>query len=400
LRTFSQTMESLSKQYFATLALLIQGLQAEGMDVIRLDVGSPDLPPPGEVIVALNRSAARPDHHGYQPHKGIPALRRAWADFYLDTFGVELDPETEVLPLSGSKEGIFHIGQVVLEPGDVVLLPDPGYLSYSSGTHFSSGVPYFMPLEESRTYLPMLEHIPDSVARKVRILWLNYPHNPTGAVADLAFFERAVEFARRYGILLLHDAAYSQVTFDGHRAPSVLEVPGAKEVAVEFNTLSKSHNMAGWRTGAALGVPEVLERLYRLKTHADSGQFLPVMEAAAAALRTRREWIETRNEVYRARRDLVASALNETGIEAPVPLAGLYIWFRGPASMTSRQFTEGLLNETGVSLAPGSIFGNQGEGFARLALCSPEARLTEAMSRLARWWRQNGSGGGGTHAAG
>jgi LL-diaminopimelate aminotransferase len=390
---FQGGVEALSQSYFATQAPKIQSLRAEGVDVIRLDIGSPDLPPPAEVIEVLARSAREDDHHGYQHYRGIPALRAAWADFYLRNYEVKLDPEVEILPLTGSKEGIFHIGRVALRPGDKVLLPDPGYLTYISSTVFSGGEPYYMPLSESHGYLPILEDIPEMIASKAKILWLNYPHNPTGAVADLDFFTAAVEFAREHEILLIHDAAYTQVTFDGYRAPSVLEVPEAKEVAIEFNTLSKSHNMAGWRVGAAVGNADVLDKLYQLKTHVDSGQFLPVMEAATAALNMRGEWFKTHEEVFQRRRDLVVDGLTKVDARFLIPQAGIYAWFCVPASMTSLQFVEELREGTGVCLAPGSIFGKHGEGYARLAFCAPEARLAEAMSRMVNWWRQNARSG-------
>lgn len=388
----SSRMEALSLQYFATLAPVIGELQASGLDVIRLDIGSPDLPPPPQVIETLSRSAAQDSHHGYQHHRGTPRLREAWATFYLRRFGVELDPEREVLPLLGSKEGIFHLAQALINPGDIALVPDPGYLTYESGTSFAGGKPYFLPLEAD-AYLPDLKDVPGGIAGRARILWLNYPNNPTGAVADQEFFKAAVDYAREQDILICHDAAYSQVTYDGFRAPSLLEIPGAKDVAVEFNTLSKSHNMAGWRTGVVVGNVHALDTLYTLKTHADSGQFLPIMEAAAEALTIGEEWIEESNDIYRRRRDLVAEKLSELDTQFQLPRGAIYLWFAVPSGWSSIDFTEALLKDKGVSLAPGMIFGTRGDGFARLSLCRPEDRLVDAMARITEWWKQTAKGG-------
>ena len=252
-------------------------MSASGLDVIRLDEGAPDLPPAPHIINAMARSAEKNDRHSYQPHRGTTALRQAWSGMYYRVYGVDVDPEREVLPLLGSKEGIFHLVQVYIEPGDIVLIPDPGYISYTRGTLFCGGEPYYFNLHAEKGYLPDLESIPGHVLRRKKLMWLNYPNNPTGAVATAEFFTRAVEFARDHRLLLCHDAAYTQVTYDGEPSLSVLESPGAKEVAVEFNTLSKSHNMAGWRVGALVGNPEVIRQLFILKTNADSSHFLPVM---------------------------------------------------------------------------------------------------------------------------
>jgi LL-diaminopimelate aminotransferase len=304
------------------------------------------------------------------------------------TFQVELDPDQEVVPLLGSKEGIFHLGQAILNPGDVALIPDPGYMTYASGATFSGADSHFLELRPENDYLPDLQAVPGDVARRARVLWLNYPNNPTGAVADEGFFREVLSFAQAYDILICHDAAYSAVTYDGYRAPSILESPAAKEVAVEFNTLSKSHNMAGWRVGVAVGNPEALSSLYTLKTHADSGQFLPIMDAAVEALLGDQEWITERNDVYRRRRDLVAGALEDLKIETLKPKGAIYIWFRCPEGWTSKELTRSLLRSIGVSMAPGVIFGTQGEGFVRLSLCTSEDRLEEAMNRMGDCWDQ------------
>ena len=388
----SHRMEGLEVQYFAGLIPVINQLLSAGADVIRLDIGSPDLPPTQRVIDALSRSAQRESHHGYQPHKGILPLREAWASFYRKTFKVELDTDLEVVPLLGSKEGIFHLCQAILNPGDVALIPDPGYLTYESGASVSGAEPTFLALRKENDYLPDLGEVPEEIAERVRVLWLNYPNNPTGAVANEHFFKEILSYAREHDILVCHDAAYSSVTYDGYRAPSILQFPGAKEVAVEFNTLSKSHNMAGWRVGVAVGNSRVLSSLYTLKTHTDSGQFLPIMEAAIEALTGDQGWIEDRNKVYGQRRDLVAEVLQDLGVDYLLPKGAIYMWFACPTGWTSTRFTQTLLKSTGVSLAPGSIFGDQGEGFIRLSLCAPEDRLADAMKRMADWWSEIATG--------
>jgi len=392
LATPSSRMEALSLQYFATLAPVVCELQASGIDVLRLDIGSPDLPPPPQVIETLSRSARQESNHGYQHHRGTSRLREAWAAFYLRRFGVELDPEREVVPLQGSKEGIFHLAQALINPGDIALVPDPGYLTYKSSTLFAGGKPSLLPLE-TNTYLPDLKAVPGEIAGRVRLLWLNYPHNPTGAVAERTYFKDAVAYARKHKILICHDAAYTQITYDGFRAPSLLEIPGAKDVAVEFNTLSKSHNMAGWRTGVVVGNVDALDALYTLKTHADSGQFLPIMEGAAEALMIGEDWIKKRNNIYQRRRDLVAQKLSDLGTEFQLPRGAIYLWFKVPPGWSSINFTETLLKDKGVSLAPGTIFGSRGEGFARMLLCRPEDRLADAMERITEWWKGTANGG-------
>jgi LL-diaminopimelate aminotransferase len=388
MKKIAERVSKLPVFYFATLGPKLRNLAAEGVDVIRLDIGSPDLPPPAAVLSSLAESAFQPDRHGYVPQKGIPALREAWAVLYKKRFGVELDTEREIVPLLGSKEGIFHLTQAVVDAGDVVLVPDPGYVTYASAAFFSGAEPYFMPLRPERGFLPDLAAIPEEVARRAKILWLNYPNNPTGAVATSAFFEEACAFAERHDLLLCHDAAYTQVTFDGFRAPSVLEVEGAKGHVLEFNTLSKSHNMAGWRVGAAIGDRQALDALYRLKTHADSGHFLPIHEAAIVAMTGDQDWIASRNAVYQRRRDLLVEALAELGVDFERPLGALYIWCACPQGWNSLKFAEELLDEVRVSVAPGAMFGGQGENYVRISLCVPEKRLSEAVERLRGWWRK------------
>lgn len=372
----------LSTNFFATLSSRIEKLQAEGTDIIRLDIGSPDLPPADHIIKALSQSALQAESHGYQPHRGTAAIRAAWAKMYQRLYDIDLDVDKEVLPLLGSKEGVFHLSQALLNPGDVVLIPDPGYQTYRQAALFSRAKPVEMPLLPENNYLPDLHALPADVIREAKILWLNYPNNPTAAVAPLDFFVEAVEFCRQHGILLCHDAAYTQVTFDDYQAPSVLEVPGAIDVAVEFNTLSKSHNMAGWRSGVAVGQPEALHALLKIKSHADSGHFHPVIEASQAALTGDQTWIKERNRIYQDRRDKVIAEINNLGFEVQIPEASLYAWWQIPQGQDSDTFVLELLEYAHVSLAPGTIFGEAGRGFARISLVQPLERIEEAMQRI------------------
>ncbi len=376
---------NLPPNLLAVLAARIAELRRGGADVIRLDIGSPDLPPAPPIVEALTRAAARPEAHGYQSHRGTEALRAAWAQMYARRFGVPLT-SGEVLPLLGSKEGIFHLSLAWLQPGDLVLVPDPGYQTYAIAARFAGAEPVAMPLRPENGFLPDLQAIPASTARRAALMWLNYPHNPTAATAPPAFFQQAVDFCRRHGILLCHDAAYTQVVFEGDAAPSVLAAEGAREVAVEFNTLSKSHNMAGWRVGAALGRRDALEALLRLKTHADSGHFLPVMEAAVAALTGDQTWLAARNALYAARRDAAVQALRALGLEPYPARASLYLWFPLPPGWTdSLAFVQAALEAARVALAPGVVFGPRGEGHVRLSLVQPRERIAAALARLQAW---------------
>jgi len=373
---------NLPPYFFAQLGKRIAQLRQEGIDVIRIDIGSPDLPPPDFVLQELNRSAADLSHHTYAGYYGIPALRRAIADYYAKRFGVELDPDTEVIPLIGSKEGIAHVPTAFVNAGDLVLVPDPGYPAYRMGVVLVEGDTYPLPLLAENDYLPDLEAIPRDVLRRAVVLWLNYPNNPTGAIAPLNFFEHAVDFARRHNLLICHDVPYADVSYDGYVAPSMLQAEGAKDVVLEFNSLSKSHNMAGWRVGMAVGNAQATEALALVKTHLDSGIFRPIQDAATAALTGDQAWLAGRNAIYQERRDLVLAALERAGLRARKPRAGLYLWPQVPAGITSAGFASRLLEETGVSVTPGTAFGQHGEGYVRLSLGQATDRIREAMHRL------------------
>lgn len=384
MKPLAQRMSSLPENYFAGLESRISKLIKEGKDIIRLDIGSPDLPPPAQVIEALQKSAQDGSHHGYQTHRGPLNLRKAWAEMYKNCFSVELDPGTQLVPLLGTKEGIFHLTQAWVDPGDVVLVPDPGYMTYSRAVLFAGGEPYAMPLLRENGYLPDLEAIPREVLQRTKLMWLNYPNNPTAATADLDFFVDVVALAKEYGILLCHDAAYNLVTFDGCRAPSILEVPGAETTAVEFSSLSKSHNMAGWRVGVAVGNSQAVQSLYHLKTNLDSSHFLPILEAAAVALRGSPDWITKRNSIYSQRRDLAVPALQAMGLDVDLPKGSLYLWCPVPSGWTSIDFVTFLLENYHVSLTPGTVFGSGGEGYFRISIAAPKERIAAAMERMSK----------------
>jgi len=378
----AQRVANLPPYVFAGLEKRITQMISEGRDVIRLDIGSPDQPPSAPIIESLYQSAKDPTHHGYAGFFGTPQLRQAIADYYMRRFGVELDPKTQTLPLIGSKEGIFNLAWAYVDPGDVVLIPDPGYPTYTSGARLAGGEIYYFPLDERRGWLPDLDAIPAGQLERAKILWMNYPNNPTTATASLEFFERALAFARKNDILLVHDNPYADVCFDGYVAPSLLQAPGAKQHAVEFNSLSKSHNMGGWRVGMATGNPEAIGALSRLKTNIDSGIFRAIQDAAVEALTGDQEWLSERNEVYATRRDMALKALPEAGMSADKPKSTIYVWAKIPAGFTSTDFANQLLEKAGVSVTPGPAFGKQGEGYVRISLGQKTERIKEAMERL------------------
>jgi LL-diaminopimelate aminotransferase len=396
--TLSDRLTNLPAYPFATWAEHVADARRRGLDVIRLDVGNPDMPPQDAVIQTLCRSARQPDSHGYPSYRGISALRRAIAEYYARRFDVGLDPDSEVVPLIGSKEGLINLSLACLDPGDLALVPDPGYAPYTRGAILAGGEICTFPLLPEHGFLPDLDAIPSEVADQAVLIWLNYPNNPTGATADLDFFARAVDFARRHGLLLCHDAPYADITYDDpstipgdrYRAPSVLQVPGASEVAVEFNSLSKMANMAGWRVGMAVGNARALEALSRVKSNVDSGMFRPLQEAAIEALSTDPDWIAGRNQVYRNRLELLVDGLRGIGLEASLPQATIYLWTRIPGTVepkarsawTSEGFARILLARTGIAVAPGSFFGPAGEGFVRVSATASTPQIQEAVRRL------------------
>lgn len=377
---------SFKPYFFASLVQKINGLKASGMDVIRIDMGSPDLPPADFIVDALEKSARKANTHGYSPNGGTPAFREAIANYYKTRFNVDLDPKTETLQLIGSKEGLFNLSEVLLNPGDVSLVPDPGYPVYSASGIIAGAEVVYLPLNRETGFLPDLDAIPEETARRAKILWLNYPNNPTGAIAPMAFLEKAVAFAKKYEIVLAHDAPYTDVCFDGYRAPSILEIPGAKDVAVEFNSLSKTYNMAGWRLGMAVGNAQVINYLHTFKSQVDSSQFQPILDAGIAALAGDQSWLEERNEIYQHRRDVVLQGLRAAGFTVDTPPAAIYVWAQLPAGeKDSITFCNRLLEETGVSTTPGIVYGQHGEGYLRISLGTATHRIEEAMERITRW---------------
>ncbi len=376
---------SFKSYFFAALNQRLIELKARNVDIIRLDMGSPDLPPKEFIVDALVASARRADTHSYTPYGGTPAFRRAVAEYYQRRFHVELDPQKEVLGLLGSKEGLFNLSQVLINPGDVSLVPDPGYPVYSGGSTIAGAQIYTMPLKLENNFLPDLEAIPEDMAQRAKILWLNYPNNPTGAIAPMDFFVKAVEFARKYDIVVAHDAPYADVCFDGYHAPSLLEVPGAKEVAVEFNSLSKAYNMGGWRVGMVVGNRQVIQYLNTYKSQMDSSHFMPILEASVAAMNGDQGWLEERNRVYQERRDLILKGVKEAGLSAHIPQAAIYVWARLQRGVSSEEFCSCLLEDTGVSITPGIVYGQYGEGYIRISLSTPIDRIHEAMRRFVEW---------------
>ena len=378
----SQRLRSLPPYHFAAYARKIAEKRAAGVDVISLSMGDPDLPTPPVVIEALTAAAHDPANQRYPEYAGMPELREAYVGWFARRFGVTLDPAREVLPLIGSKEGLAHLPAVVMNEGDIALIPNPNYPVAATAVAMIGGEVHDLPLAEENGWLPDLNAIPEEALGRARTLWLNYPNNPTGAVAPSAFFEEAVRFARAHGLLLIHDMAYAEVCYDGARPPSLLEVEGAKEIAVELHSLSKTYNMAGFRIGALVGNATVIEGLTRLKSNIDTGIFKPIQIAAIRALALPPEWVAERNAIYQRRRDRVVAACQRIGLRAQTPEAGLYVWPRIPEGRTSAEFAYDLLDHAGVAVTPGTNFGSRGEGYVRISLTVPDARLDEAMARL------------------
>ncbi len=366
--------------YFSTKLRELRTLSAAGKDIINLGIGSPDMPPAPEVIAALTAAAARPDTHGYQPYLGLPVLREAFAGWYDRYFGVDLDPTTELLPLIGSKEGIMHISMAFLNPGDEVLVPNPGYPTYRSATELAGGVIRDYRLNDDNNWLPDLEALEASDLSKVKIMWVNYPHMPTGTAAPEGFYAALVSFARRNEILLCNDNPYAFILTDSRK--SLLSVPGAKEVAIELSSLSKAQNMAGWRVGAVAGAVEYLKSIVRFKSNMDSGMYRPVQEAAAVALSLGPAWYESLNNHYRRRREIAFKIMDTLGCSYRRDQVGLFVWAKCPTGKDGYQISDDALYAKDVFLTPGGIFGSEGTKYVRISLCSTEERLKEALQRL------------------
>ncbi len=357
-------------------------VRARGVDIIDLGIGDPDLPTPPHIIEALKKAAEDPANHRYPSYSGMGDFKEAVAKWYQERFGVELDPDTEVVSLIGSKEGIAHFPLAFVNPGDVALVPAPAYPVYHIATMFAGGESYFMPLLSENRFLPDLNAIPDKITSRARIMFINYPNNPTSAVADLEFFRKVVEFARDNNILVCHDAAYTEMAFDGYRPPSFLAADGAKEVGIEFHSLSKTYNMTGWRIGFAVGNREAIDGLGAIKSNIDSGVFQAVQMAGIEAIRGDQSCVRDMVQVYSRRRDLMVKGLQDVGFEVESPRATFYLWIKVPEGYTSADLTERLLEDAGLVVTPGNGFGEPGEGYFRIALTQKRERLAEAVQRL------------------
>jgi LL-diaminopimelate aminotransferase len=352
------------------------------VDVISLGIGDPDTPTPALVVDAMREQVADPSTHQYPSNRGRQGFREAVAEFYERRFGVTLDPGAEIIPALGAKEAVANVNLAFLDPGDVALASDPGYPVYTTGPLLAGAEPVPMPLVPELGFQPDLEAIPADVARRARIMFLNYPNNPTGGVVDDGFFERAVEFARRNDVIVVHDNAYSEITYDGYRAPSFLETPGAMDVGIEIFSLSKTYNMTGWRAGAVVGNPDLVGAYWQLKTNIDSGMFEALQEASAAALRSDQSSVAEMCAIYQRRRDVLVAALRRIGLRLDPPKGAIYVWARVPEGETSASFTERVLEEAAVVISPGAAYGPSGEGFVRMSLTVPDERLNEAAERI------------------
>ena len=367
---------------FARLDKIKQETRASGRDIIDLGVGDPDLPTPEPIIKKLCQAAKKPQNHRYPSYQGLLSFRQAVADWYFRKFEVKLDPQEEILTLIGSKEGIAHLPLALVNPGEIALVPDPAYPVYKAGVIFAGGRVVPVPLLEENRFLPRLEEMDKKTAQKARLLFLNYPNNPTGAVANENLFSKIVEFAKEYNVAVCQDLAYSQITYDGYQAPSLLQIKEAKEVGVEFHSLSKTFNMTGWRIGFAVGNRKIIQSLRELKTNIDSGVFQAVQEAGIEALRIEEQLTPSIREIYQARRDLLIKGLRELGWRAQPPKASFYVWLRVPIPCSSLDFAQKLLTECGVVVAPGVGFGNFGEGYIRLSLTVEDRKIKEAIERI------------------
>ncbi len=376
----SERMTKIPPYLFAEIDAMKRKKLQEGMEVIDFGVGDPDLPTPRHVVEAMQKAVEKVERQKYPSYEGMIEFREGAANFYRRRKGVKLDPEKEIVALIGSKEGIAHLPLAFVNDGDIVLVPEPGYPVYHSSTLLADGIPYEMPLKEETRFLPDLESIPDDVARKAKIMFLNYPNNPTAATAPKEFIKEAIDFCRDNKIILAHDAAYSEITFDGYYAPSFLELDEAFEVTIEFNSLSKTYNMTGWRIGFACGNSEILSGLLKVKTNVDSGVFEAVQEAAIAAMNGPDDVIDKNCEIYQKRRDLLVEGLESAGFEVEKPLATFYVWVK--VNEESIEFVKRLLDKAGIVATPGVGFGKSGEGFVRFALTRDESVIAQAVERL------------------
>jgi len=378
----ARRIQTLPPYLFARIDEKIADAKAKGVDVISLGIGDPDLPTPDHIIDKLVKAARNPVNHRYPSYVGMPEFRQAVAEWYKRRSNIILDPQKEVVALIGSKEGIAHIAFCYLNPGDIALIPDPGYPVYGVGTSLAGGVPYYMPLKEENRFLPDLDAIPEEIAHKAKLMFLNYPNNPTGAIADESFYLKVIEFAKKFDILVCHDGPYSEIAFKGYKPLSFLEVPGAKDVGIEFHSMSKTYNMTGWRIGWAAGNARVIDALGRIKSNIDTGVFQAIQEAAIEGLLGSQEIVQEIIAIYQERQEIVIDGLTALGWSVERPKATIYVWPKVPKGFTSASFCELILDKTGVVVTPGNSYGEYGEGYFRISLTVKTERLKEALQRL------------------
>ena len=382
---FAKRLDTVPPYLFVEISRKIAAKKREGIEVISFGIGDPDIPTPTKVVEELRRTSLDSPNHRYPETDGLPEFRNAVAAWYNKRFGITVDADKEVLPLIGAKEGIGHASLCFINPGDIALVPDPGYPVYSVGTWFAGGECHWMPLIEENGWLPDLSAIPPDVAAKSKVMWLNYPNNPTGAVADEGYLKEVVEFAKANDIAVMHDACYTEVAYDGYKPLSFLEIPGAMEVGIEFHSLSKSYNMTGWRVGMAVGNSEMIDALMVVKSNLDSGIPNAVQYMGIEAMNITEEEIDERNSIYQGRRDRVVETLNKIGLEVEPPKASLYVWVRIPDGYSSAEFAELLLEERDVVVTAGNGYGPSGEGYVRLSLTISESDLNEGLRRIEGW---------------
>lgn len=381
----SKRLDTLQPYLFVEISKKIAEKRAKGVDVISFGIGDPDIPTPTHIIETLCREARNPVNHRYPESDGLPELRKAVAYWYEKRFGVTLDPNKEIEPLIGAKEGLAHMAFCLIDAGDIALITDPAYPVYSIGTRLAGGEPYFLSLTKENKFLPELDNIPAEVLTRAKCLWLNYPNNPTGAVAGIDFFEKAVAFGKKHNIPVLHDGPYTEVAYDGYQPASFMQAKGSKDIGMEFHSCSKTYNMTGWRIGMAVGNPELIGALKNIKSNMDSGIPQAIQYMAISALTGPQDVIEQHNAIYQRRRDAVIAALREIGIQAEVPKASLYVWAKVPEGYTSASFAADLLDKCDVVVTPGAGYGKSGEGYVRLSLTLSDDQCDRGMARLAKW---------------
>lgn len=379
---YAQRIKILPPYLFAQIDQKKREKLQQGVDLIDLGVGDPDIPTPQPIVEAMKRAVEKPEHHRYPSYEGMFSFRKTVADWYKRRFGVDLDPHTEIVTLIGSKEGIAHFPLAFVNPGDVVLCPDPAYPVYKIGTIFAGGEPYILPLKEENGFLPDFKSVPKDILKRAKIIWVNYPNNPTSAVAEESFYKELIDWARENNIIVASDLAYSEIYFGNKRPMSILQIEGAKEVAIEFHSLSKTFNMTGWRLGMAVGNKDLIAGLGKVKTNVDSGQFQAIQEAGITALSLPEEEVQKIRDIYRERRKVMIEALEDVGLEAYKSDATFYLWVKVPKGYTSAEFVSLLLDKCGIVCTPGNGFGQYGEGYFRISLTVPTERLLEAVERI------------------